>query len=188
MQLLPTGALVKHGGTLARFWRDYGSLVADTATVYPLAVHLGHSLFCITSFRAWRTQTSPDTEKPPSWMHNLIASYFCFGFGGSSSADYIIASATPANFMLDTRIPVYWFLSYLAVYWSPFDIVYRLIQWPRSPTRLAIRALEGIDIVTTCTNRVDKAMVYLPSSQIAPFFAVRKAGWEPPALITCVAG
>ena len=151
-----------------RGWHMYRSLVADTVWVYPLAVHVGHALFCITSFREWR---QGKTKEEPSWMHNLVASYFCFGFGGSSSADYLINSSTPMNLMSSRDIAVYWFLSYIAVYWFPFDLVYRLIQWPRSPTRIIIRALEGIDIVTTCTARVDKAMIYLPASRAAPFLA-----------------
>lgn len=104
-------------------------------------------------------------------MHNLVASYFCFGFGGSSSADYLINSGTPMNLMSSRDIGFYWFLSYLAVYWSPFDLVYRLGQWPRSPTRIALRVMEGIDIVTTCTARVDKAILYMPGSRVAPFLA-----------------
>ena len=66
---------------------------------------------------------------------------------------------------------MYWFFSYLAVYWSPFDIVYRLISCRRSPVRIVFRALESIDVMTTCTNRVDKAMLYLPLSRAAPFLA-----------------
>ena len=151
-----------------RGWRMYTSLVTDTVPIYPLAVHLGHSLFCIASFRQWR---QGQTKEEPSWMHNLVCSYFCFGFGGSSSADYIINSNTPMNLMSSRDIGVYWFLCYLAVYWSPFDIVYRLIAWPKNPVRIIIRGLESIDVMTTCTARVDKAMVFLPLSRAAPFLA-----------------
>jgi len=151
-----------------RGWRMYTSLVTDTVPIYPLAVHLGHSLFCIASFRQWR---QGQTKEEPSWMHNLVCSYFCFGFGGSSSADYIINSSTPMNLMSSRDIGVYWFLCYLAVYWSPFDIVYRLIAWPKNPVRIIIRGLESIDVMTTCTARVDKAMVFLPLSRAAPFLA-----------------
>ena len=59
-------------------WRMYTSLISDTSPIYPLAIHVGHSLFCITSFREWRTG---QTKDEPSWMHNLVCSYFCFGFG-----------------------------------------------------------------------------------------------------------
>lgn len=64
--------------TTARRWRMYRSLILDTAPIYPLAIHLGHAVFCITSFREWR---SGQTTEEPSWMHNLVCSYFCFGFG-----------------------------------------------------------------------------------------------------------
>lgn len=37
--------------------------------------------------------------------------------------------------------------------------------------RIVFRALESIDIVTTCTARVDKAMVYHARSRAAPFLA-----------------
>jgi hypothetical protein len=190
--------------SLLASWRAYRSLISDTNPVYPLAVHLGHSLFCITSFREWRNSGRKEGDAEPSWMHNLVASYFCFGFGGSSSADYLINSGTPMNLMSSRDIGFYWFLSYLAVYlhhllftsylavmypqrkrtsvvrmnvrvrnryWSPFDLVYRLGQWPRSPTRIALRVMEGIDIVTTCTARVDKAILYMPGSRVAPFLA-----------------
>ena len=199
-------------------WRMYRSLILDTNPIYPLAVHVGHSLFCITSFRQWRTG---QTKTEPSWMHSLVCSYFCFGFGpwpplpvalaqrapspcsarcglagGSSSADYLINANTPVrprrpqplphqlalstlsavlraqmNLMSSKDIGFYWFLCYVAVYWSPFDIVYRLLSWQRNPVRIVIRALESIDVVTTCTARVDKAMVYHARSRAAPFLA-----------------
>ena len=75
------------------------------------------------------------------------------------------------NLMSSKDIGFYWFVCYLAVYWSPFDIVYRILSWHRNPIRIVIRALESIDIVTTCTARVDKAMVYHPISRAAPFLA-----------------
>ena len=53
------------------------------------------------------------------------------------------------NLMSHPDVGWYWFLSYLAVYFSPFDLVYRMIQIPRSPTRIIFRSLECIDVLTT---------------------------------------
>jgi|EP01046_Picozoa_sp_COSAG06_P055207 hypothetical protein len=75
------------------------------------------------------------------------------------------------NLMSSKDIGFYWFLCYIAVYWSPFDIVYRILSWHRNPIRIVVRALESIDVVTTCTARVDKAMIYHPISRAAPFLA-----------------
>lgn len=72
---------------MAAIWNAYRMMVQDTAPIYPLSVHAGHSLFCIASFREWR---QGKTEKEPPWLHNLMGSYFCFGFGGSSTADHFI--------------------------------------------------------------------------------------------------
>ena len=66
-------------------WRMYRSMLLDTSPIYPLAIHVGHSLFCITSFREWRTG---QTKTEPSWMHNLVCSYFCFGFGPSFAVPF----------------------------------------------------------------------------------------------------
>merc|ERR1740130_1268883 len=77
-------------------------------------------------------------------------SLFCIAFGGSSTADFLI-STTSINLMSHPDVGWYWFLSYLAVYFSPFDLVYRMIQIPRSPTRIIFRSLECIDVLTTCT-------------------------------------
>ena len=75
------------------------------------------------------------------------------------------------NLMSSRDIGFYWFLTYIAVYWSPFDIVYRIMSWHRNPIRIVMRALESIDIMTTMTARVDKAMIYHPISRAAPFLA-----------------
>lgn len=40
---------------------------------------------------------------------------------------------------------------------SPFDIVYRLIQAPRSPTRLIFRMMESIDVMTTVRAKLGYA-------------------------------
>ena len=76
---------------MAGLLRAYACVVRDTVPVYPLSVHAGHSLFCIASFREWR---QGKTEKEPSWLHNLVASFFCFGFGGSSTADFLISTTS----------------------------------------------------------------------------------------------
>ena len=76
----PADSGLPNTGKTTRRWRMYRSLILDTAPIYPLAIHLGHALFCITSFREWR---SGQTKEEPSWMHNLVCSYFCFGFGAA---------------------------------------------------------------------------------------------------------
>eukprot|EP01044_Picomonas_judraskeda_P013617 COSAG03_NODE_2075_length_3155_cov_1.569372_4_plen_93_part_00 len=83
----------------------YRSLILDTNPIYPLAVHLGHSLFCITSFRQWRTG---QTKTEPSWMHSLVCSYFCFGFGPWPPLPVAPAPRAASSAALLTRRTLAW--------------------------------------------------------------------------------
>ena len=143
-------------------------LIGRTATEYPFPVHAAHSLWAAHSFRAAQEAARGHQG---SWLHSLVASYFCYGFGGTTVCDVFLGGA-PA-LLSSADIPLYYFVAWALVNYCPGDAVYAAMRPARSPLRLALRSLEAIDSFTTLTGRVQKAQRLFPAAAhgLAPFVA-----------------
>ena len=102
-------------------------LIGATATGYPTSVHVVHSLWAAHSFRM--SQEAARGHQG-SWLHSLVASYFCYGFGGTTICDVFLGGA-PA-LLSSADIPLYYFAAWVAVNYCPGDAVYEAMRAPRS--------------------------------------------------------
>lgn len=134
---------------------------------YPWELMFFHSLKAISS---WRQSVEQDTQafpRPPIWSYNLVCSFFCHGFGGTTFRDWCIGKA-PSLFQ-NKHLPKTWLLAFALVYYSPFNIVYRQISTPRTVFGLLTDTFEAIDSSTTICGSVEKAYDLFPQSPQAPF-------------------
>jgi len=145
-------------------------LVDATDDYYPLPIHLSHALFSQAMFREWRGPSEAPYEY--SWLHSLVASYFCMGNAGSSGADALLAKPGEADGLVRNKdVAVGWLLAHLAVNWAPEDFVYKTLTSKGNPIRVAMRLMDSIDATTTICQRVDKAMLLRPESVMTPLLA-----------------
>lgn len=110
---------------------DLALATADTG--YPLAVHIPHSLISVANYRQWRTQNG----LPSQWLYDMCVSLFTNSQGGGISCKTVLTGNFPLHF-LASRWDYVWVqvLSYVANYWSPYDIVNKMLVQPRNPLRL----------------------------------------------------
>jgi hypothetical protein len=82
---------------------------------------LPHCNFCIYGFNIRRRGDNC------SGLHKILASFFCFGNGGSVLADYIVNNTN--GLLTSPTIAKYWLACCAAVYFSPGDAVCVLLSW-----------------------------------------------------------
>lgn len=139
------------------------ALVEATNSCYPQSVHLGHDLISIAEWRGHRGDQSEN-------LHNLLASFFCFGNGGSIAVDLLLEGG-PWQMFKHNSVAKYWLLSFLAVYKTPGDIIYKMLMTPRHPIRLVAHSLDAIDSVTSVCGIMEKGAQLFPGNPLAPFMA-----------------
>uniref|UniRef100_A0A7S2SJ51 Uncharacterized protein n=1 Tax=Mucochytrium quahogii TaxID=96639 RepID=A0A7S2SJ51_9STRA len=129
-------------------------------------------IHCLKSVAVWRdsaqTHVPPDAaDKMPSWVYNFVCAFFCHGFGGTHFRDWAVAK--PPGIFTNPDLPKTWALAFALVYFSPFDVVFQLINTPGTVTSLCVTSFEAIDSATTICGSVEKGRTLFPKSPLAPF-------------------
>ena len=140
-------------------------LVQGATEGYPHVICIAHCLWGCTSFRMQQDATGGT----PTWLHSFVGSFFCNCFGSNAVVDVLLGTGIgifPSKWML----PLYT-ASFMAVQYSPLDLVYRSIAAPASPVRLALTYMEALDCTAAVMGAMDKAQALHPSSPWAAFLA-----------------
>eukprot|EP00039_Didymoeca_costata_P024662 m.11051 g.11051 ORF g.11051 m.11051 type:complete len:270 (-) comp4366_c0_seq1:67-876(-) len=135
-------------------------LIAETDTNYPEPVHIGHALYSIASFRASRGRKC-------NWVETLVLSFLCYGNGGTVFND-LVQGRINSVFTHD-KVAKYWLACTALVYYSPSDILYKMLNTPKHLFRFSCRMMDSIDCATTLASVIDSIGSRHPGNPIAPF-------------------
>jgi len=179
------------------------SNIIYTRTSYPYLIVIAHSISAVTSYRMAaekkrskttndnnnnnnntqqeqqqqeeeNTESSKDSE---SHIKSFGLAFFLYGFGGSILSDLLMG--LPVTALAHSRILPCYAVSYLLVYFSPYDIIYSLMTMPtgESPLKLFVVTIcETIDAVTTPMGRISRSARELQNKTTAPIMAGLFAG------------
>jgi len=138
-----------------------GAVDAD----YPLAIHVPHSFLSIALYREWRAAEG----EPMQWLFDLFASFWTHSMGGGVGSLALVEGQTPLTYL--TRGDYAWVhcLAYLFTYWSPRDIVYRMLTRPRHPVRLLCVGMDSLDGITSLFGIIDLGFSKHPKNRLVPF-------------------
>lgn len=128
---------------------------------YPWELMFAHSLRAHTTWRASVESDSAFTAKP-KWTYSLVAAFFCHGFGGSFMRDML--TSQPPSLFMNPDLPSAWLLSYMLVNHSPFDLVYKRANMPRSLLSLTLTVYEAVDSCGTIVGSYEKGSTLFPKS------------------------
>jgi len=143
-----------------------------TRTSYPYMVVIPH---CMVAAAAYRKERQNDfTNNTLHYLPTFGLGFFCFGFGGSIVSDVLMG--LPATACGHARIVPCWILGWILVWFSPQDLVYKLMNDKSSFVHYLLSACEAIDAVTTPMGRVSRSARELQNKGVAPILAGLFAG------------
>jgi len=139
-------------------------VLRSTDKEYPLEVHVPHALISVTRYRIWRAAE----KEPRQWFFDLLVSFYSHSQGGGAGAVALIDSKSILAYITRPDLTHYHLIAWLAVYWSPFDVVFRTIKLSRHPLRLFCVAMDALDAITSTCGLVDKARKMNPKNMFLP--------------------
>ena len=165
-----------------------------TRTTYPYLVVIPH---CIVANAAYRTErvaaiqnnnnnnkktTSDGTNNDTTttshndlhYLSSFVLGFFCYGFGGSIVSDVLMG--LPATALGHARIIPCHIVGWLLVWFTPYDILYKLYTNKNSAVYHFLTIWEAIDTVTTPMGRVSRSARELKNKVTAPIVAGLLAG------------
>jgi len=131
---------------------------------YPAIIHIPHNFISMTNYREWREEEG----QPRQWLFDLVMSFFSHSQGSGAMCTSLISGKTLESFGIRPDYSHYHFIVYLLTYWSPRDIVYRIMSTPRHPLRLFCIVADALDGVTTVGAVVDSAVKAQPGNKLLP--------------------
>lgn len=150
---------------LWQWWYDLILAAADKG--YPDVIHLPHSLISVANFRQWRRAEG----EPDQWLYDLVASFWCHSQGGGCMSKGTLLGHHTIGIITNDKYLLFHALAYVASYWSPRDVVYRMLLQPRHPLRLICVTLDSLDAHTTAIALVDHARKAHPANPLLPYLA-----------------
>lgn len=142
--------------------RDALTKIADED--YPAIIHIPHSFISMANYREWREEE----RQPRQWLFDLVMSFFSHSQGSGAMCTSLISGKTLESFGIRPDYSHYHFIVYLLTYWSPRDIVYRIMSTPRHPLRLFCIFADALDGVSTVGAVVDSAIAAQPGNKLLP--------------------
>jgi hypothetical protein len=184
------------------------STIIYTRTSYPYPIVISHCLSASASYRKNHevknnhqevTESNDDDDDKQqqqqpssfSYLHSLLGTFFLYGFGGSIVSDLLMG--LPVTALSHPRIIPCYLVSWILVWWSPFDVVYGYICGGRRNTINNVEddndnnnnkslfyyllvAGEAVDAVTTPMGRISRSARELQNKITAPIMAGLFAG------------
>ncbi|CAK0835723.1 unnamed protein product, partial [Prorocentrum cordatum] len=112
--------------------------------------------------------TDVDYPLAVHWLYDLVVSFYSHSQGGGAGAKALLEGTSIVSYIARSDYTCCQVLAWLAVYWSPFDVVYRALATPRHPARLACVSMDALDAITTACAMVDKAAGVHPRNALLP--------------------
>lgn len=151
------------------------SVIILTRTSYPYLIAVAHCIVAVCSYRAEREDKSSSSSKQPvHWLTAFGMGFFGYGFGGSIVSDLLMG--LPVTAMAHARIVPCYILSYLLVWYCPYDFLYQSYVQPANNLRLFLVLCETVDSVTTPMGRISRAARELQNKVVGPLMAGLLAG------------
>ena len=157
-----------------------------TRTTYPYLVVIPH---CIVANAAYRTERVAATQMKQiknnkdgaatkqhdlHYLSSFILGFFCYGFGGSIVSDVLMG--LPATALGHPRIIPCHVLGWVLVWFTPYDLLYKMYTNKNSGVYHFLTIWEAIDTVTTPMGRVSRSARELKNKITAPIIAGLLAG------------
>lgn len=145
------------------------STIIFTRTTYPYLIVISH---CIVASAGYRREKEAHGQ-----LHYFVSfalGFFCVGFGGSIVSDVLMG--LPATALAHARIVPCWVLGWFLVWFSPNDVVYKLLNDRSSFFFYFMNACEAVDGVTTPMGRASRSARELRNKAVAPIMAGIFAG------------
>jgi len=134
---------------------------------YPPCIHIPHAFRALELYRSWRAQEG----EPRQWFFDLFVSFWSHSMGGGAACSSLITGNSLPSFLAKKDFALFHALVYLATYWSPFDIVFRVLATPRHPARLLCVGADALDGITTLCGMIDKGLKNYPDNWLLPVVA-----------------
>lgn len=147
---------------MARSIRDLILRAVDDG--YPPAIHIPHSFIAVAKYREWRTSEG----EPVQWLYDFVMSFFSHSQGSGAWAMSLIKGLSISSYCAEADYSHFHLLAYLLTYWSPRDLVYRILCTPRHPLRLYCIGMDALDGITTVASYADLAHELHPRNKILP--------------------
>lgn len=151
---------------MAQALKMIGDLALETADKgYPLIVHIPHSLISVATYRQWREKEGV----APQWLFDMFVSMFTHSQGGGVGVKTVLTGQFPLHY-LASRWDYVWVqvFSYVVNYWSPFDVVNRMLVQPKNPLRLFCVTMDATDAFGSMCGLIDYARKTFPENKLLP--------------------
>lgn len=171
-------------------WIPLLSTLLYTRTSYPYLVVVSHCIVACCAYRNELEQRSlksqfrskprddvNDYEGMKPKVHPISSftwSFLCYGFGGSIVSDWLLG--LPVTALGHERILSSFIISYLLVWYSPFDWCYQEYMDTSSFWRYALSIGECVDSITTPPGRISRGARELKNQMTGPLMAGMLAG------------
>merc|ERR1719238_2200472 len=124
-----------------------------------------HTLISMANYRQWRQLEG----QPLNWLYDLVISYWSHSQGGGSCAKGLQLGFHNMSFMTNPKHLKFHLIGYLLTYWSPRNIVYRIVSQPRHPLRLFCVAMDALDANTTQCAMIDVGHKLHSNNNLLPY-------------------
>jgi len=151
---------------MAAIFRAFAALTLRAAKEdYPLLLHIPHSLVSIARYRRWRSHQG----LPPCWLYDAIVSLLTHSQGGGITAFSLLQGNVPWHYFAcrSDYVQVH-FASYIAVYWSPVDIVYKYLANADNLFRWFCEGCDALDIAAGLCGLIDISQSKYPTNYLLP--------------------
>lgn len=131
---------------------------------YPPIVHFPHAIISIANYRTWRASD----KEPSQWLYDMLIPFFSHSQGGGACVNTLLTGENPIKYITRWDMTHFHFFAYILTYWSPYDIVYRMVECRWHPLRFFCLTMDSLDAITTTCAVVDKAMSLHPKNRLLP--------------------
>lgn len=133
---------------------------------YPRVIHVPHALISVAHYRKWRQEEG----EPHQWLYDALVSCFASSQGGGINSKAMLEGLNPVYYFARNAEYVHvQVVAYLLNYWSPGDVVYKIMTNPRNPLRLCSLVMDALDTITTLCGLTDGARKAFPENKLLPF-------------------
>jgi len=153
----------------------YKSLVLPQGPRGSFPVILAHCVYSHVLWRNYEAQQVKDSDASSttqvSPFYSLVTAYFCYGYGGGTVRDWVMAQ--PPTAFTNPDVLVGWVWGYLAVYFCPNDALYEMCRAGAkfNPGKAFFMGMDAIDSAGGVCASCEKATKLFPDNPNAPFIA-----------------
>lgn len=143
----------------------YDLCIRATDRDYPDIIHFPHTLAAMATYRQWRKNEG----QPNQWLYDLVASYWTHSQGGGCIGKGYQVGFHNIGTLSNPKHMSFHLIGYLLTYFSPRDVIYRMVSQPRHPLRLICVGMDSLDGNTTACGLIDVGRKMHPTNSLLPY-------------------